>query len=223
MGKRRTRTTQTNRPIFHDEMTGANRNVQDAYTQSQPLINQTSNNMGQVSNDLFAQFREGDPTIQAAQATARELMAGGENPHLQAMIDQTNSSVRNQLQASLGRRGLSGGSDYTNLIARALARNETEARFGDFNAAQQRRLQAAGMAPGLLQGALLPAQMGAQLGVQGAMLPNQAAALQAASTGGLLGQYQDVRGTQVQSGGLLGSILSGAVQAGMGALLGGGG
>lgn len=223
MGKRRTRSEQTNKPVFQNEIMGANRNVQDAYSNSRGMINDVSNNMGQASMDLFAQARAGDPTVQMAQATAQELMQGGENPHLQAMIDQTNSSVRNQMQARLARTGNAGGSDYTNLISRALARNETEARFNDFNNSQNRRLQAAGMAPGLLQGSYLPFQMASELGMQGAMLPNQIAALQAASTGGLLGQYQNVRGTQTQSGGLLGSILAGAAQAGMGALLGGGG
>lgn len=213
MGKRKQTTTQTNRPIYSAEIGGAASNVQDAYNRSQPAIADLSSNMAGASNDLFAQFRQGDPTIQMAQATTRDMMQGGENPYLQQMIDQTNSSVRNQMQASLGRRGLSGGSDYTNLIARALARNETEARFGDFNNQQNRRLQAAGMAPGLLAGSYLPLQMGAEIGQQGAMLPLQAGALNAASIGGLLGQYQDTKSRTTQSGGLLGQILSSAAQA----------
>ena len=51
------------------------------------------------------------------------------------------------------------------------------------------------------------------------MLPIQAGALNAASIGGLLGQYQDTRTNTVQSGGLLGSILSAAAQAGMSAAM----
>lgn len=223
MGKRRTRSEQTNKPVFQSEITGANRNVQDAYGQSQGLINEVSNNMGRASADLFAQAQAGDPTVQMAQATARELMQGGPNPYLQQMIDDTNSSVRNQMQARLARTGNVGGSNYSDLISSALADAELGLRFNDYNLSQNRRMQAAGMAPGLLQGSYLPLQMASQLGTQGAMLPNQIAALQAASTGGLLGQYQNVRGTQTQSGGLLGSILAGAAQAGLGALLGGGG
>lgn len=221
MGKRKTRTTQTNRPIYSAQIEGAAQGVQNAYSQAQPMIGQVSSNLGTISNNLLTQGT--DPTVAMGQQTLQDMMQGGENPYLQQMIDQTNSSVRNQLQAQMGRRGAVGGSDYTNLIARALARNETEARFGDFNAAQQRRLQAAGMAPTLLQGALMPTQLGAQLGAQGAMLPLQAGALNAASIGGLLGQYQDVRGTQTQSGGLLGSILPSLVQGGLMAAFGGGG
>ena len=219
MGKRKSTSEQTNKPIYAPQITGAAAQQADAYRQAQPMINQVSNNLGSASMDLLQNWRDGDPTIQMAQQTAQDLMAGGENPYLQQMIDQTNSSVRNQLQAQLGRRGATGGSDYANLIARALARNETEARFGDFNQAQARRLQAAGLAPSLLQGSFLPLEMGAQLGTQGAMLPLQAALANSAGVGGLLGQYQDVRGRTTQSGGLLESILGAGAQLGSAAIM----
>ena len=219
MGKRKSTSEQTNKPIYAPQITGAAAQQADAYRQAQPMINQVSNNLGSASMDLLQNWRDGDPTIQMAQQTAQDLMAGGESPYLQQMIDQTNSSVRNQLQAQLGRRGATGGSDYANLIARALARNETEARFGDFNQAQARRLQAAGLAPSLLQGSFLPLEMGAQLGTQGAMLPLQAALANSAGVGGLLGQYQDVRGRTTQSGGLLESILGAGAQLGSAAIM----
>jgi hypothetical protein len=130
-----------------------------------------------------------------------------ENPYLQAMIDRTNNSVRNQQQAMLGRRGLAGGSDYANIISRALASNETGLRFEDYNQAMNRRMQAAGMAPGISQAGFLPLQMATQAGTAGAMLPSQLAAMQGAGMGGLLGQYQDVRGTQRQSGMGLGEMI----------------
>lgn len=222
MGKKKTKSEQTNKPIYSAEVEGANRNVQNAYTQSQPMINQVSNNMGQASADMFQQFRDGDPTIQMGQQTLQGMMQGGENPYIDDMLDISNNRVQNQMGARLARTGNTGGSDYTNLITRALAENETGTRFGQFNQSQNRALQAAGMAPGLLAGSYLPAQMGAQLGTQGAMLPQQAAALQAASTGGLLGQYQNVKGKQVQSGGLLESMLGPLAQVGA-AYFGGGG
>lgn len=219
MGKKRTRSTQTVRPIYAPQVEGAAAQQQAAYTQAQPMIGQVSSNLGTISNNLLTQGP--DPTVAMGQQTLQDMMQGGENPYLQQMIDQTNSSVRNQLQAQMGRRGAVGGSDYTNLIARALARNETEARFGDFNSAQQRRLQAAGLAPGLLQGSLMPLQLGAQLGSQGAMLPLQAALANSSGVAGLLGPYTNTESRTVQSGGLLGSILSGALQSGLGAATGG--
>jgi hypothetical protein len=123
----------------------------------------------------------------------------------------------------LGRRGMTGGSDYTNLITRALASNETGLRFDDYNQSMNRRMQAAGMAG-------IPTQTAAALGQQGVMLPSQLAAIQGAGVGGLLGQYQNTTGTQTQSGGfgqmlggLLGAGLSGWASGGFGNLFGGGG
>ena len=214
MGSKKTRTTQTNRPIYSAEISGAAKNAQDAYTQSQPGINTLSNNLGQVSSELFAGMGGANNAVLNANNFINSQLTGDlqQNPYLDAQIQRTNDSVRNQLQARMGRAGLAGGSDYTNLIARALASNEGNLRYQDYDNAMTRRFQAAGMAPQGLTTAT-------QLGQTGAMLPLQAGALNAASIGGLLGQYQDVRGTQKQSGGLLGSILSGAAQAGVGALM----
>lgn len=202
MGKKKSTTTQVNRPIYSAEIGGAASNVQNAYTQAQPTINTLSNNLGQVSNDLFAGMQGENNAVLNANNFVNQQLTGDptQNPYLDAQIERTNNSVRNQLQARLGRAGLAGGSDYTNLIARALASNEGNLRYQDYDNAMNRRLQAAGMAGQGLQAAT-------NLGQAGAMLPLQAGALNAASIGGLLGQYQDVKGTQTQSGGLLGSIL----------------
>ena len=218
MGKKKTKTEQTNKPIYQAEIGGAAKNVQDAYTQSQPAIGQVSSNLGQVSSDLFNQFRQGDPTIQAAQGYVRDTINGGDNPYIDSMLDISNDRVRNQMQARLQRTGNTGGSDYQNLITRALAENETGTRFNQFNQTEGRRLQAAGMAPGLLAGSYLPAQMAAQFGQQGALLPIQAAGANAASIGGLLGQYQDIRGKTTQSGGLLESFIGAGAQLGSAAI-----
>jgi hypothetical protein len=214
MGKRKTTSEQTNKPVYGAEIEGAARTQQDAYNQSQPMINQAANDMTGASSDLFAQFRQGDPTIQAAQSTAQQMMQGGANPYIDDMLNISNNRVMNQMQAQNAVRGRTGGSDANGIIARALAENETGTRFNQFNQTENRRLQAAGLAPGLLAGSMLPAQMGAQLGQQGAMLPLQGALANSAGVGGLLGQYQNVKGNQTQSGGLLGQILAGMAQAG---------
>ena len=208
MGSKKTRTTQTNRPIYSAEISGAAKNAQDAYTQSQPGINTLSNNLGQVSSELFAGMGGANNAVLNANNFINSQLTGDlqQNPYLDAQIQRTNDSVRNQLQARMGRAGLAGGSDYTNLIARALASNEGNLRYQDYDNAVNRRFQAAGMAPQGLTTAT-------QLGQAGAMLPLQAGALNAASIGGLLGQYQDVRGTQKQSGGLLGSIIGAGLSA----------
>jgi hypothetical protein len=214
MGKKRTRTTQTNRPIYSQEITGAAQGITNAYNASQPAINQLTSNLGAVSNEALQGMTGANNPLLNANTFVNEQLTGDlqNNPYLQQQIDMTNESVRNQAQAALGRRGLTGGSDYSNLIARALAQNETGLRYTDYNNALNRRFQAAGMAGQNLGQA-------AQLGQAGAMLPLQAAALQGAGVGGLLGQYQDVRGTQTQSGGLLGNLLQIGGQLGSAAIM----
>ena len=215
MGSKKTRTTQTNKPIYAAEIGGAAKNVQDAYNQTQPAINTLSNNLGQVSSDLFAGMQGGNNAVLNANNFVNQQLTGDpqQNPYLQQQIDQTNESVRNQLQARMGRAGLAGGSDYNNLIARALAQNESGLRYADYDNAMNRRFQAAGLAPQGLQTA-------AGLGQAGAMLPLQAGALNAASVGGLLGQYQNQQGTQKTSGGLLGELLAVGGQLGSAYLMG---
>ena len=216
MGKKRTRSEQTNKPVYGAQIEGAANNITSAYNASQPAVQNVSNNLNQASNDLFAQFRNGgDPTVSAASSFLRNQIESDptQNPYLDAMVERTNNSVRNQQQAIMGRRGLTGGSDYTNIINRALASNETGLRFDDYNQSMNRRMQAAGMAPGIAQAGYLPLQMATQAGTAGAMLPSQLAALQGAGIGGLLGQYQNVKGTQTQSGMGWGELLGAGMQA----------
>jgi len=214
MGKRKTRSEQTNKPIYEAQITGAAGAQQDAFDKSMPAAMQLSGTMSGAANDLFGQFAQDGNALGAANKFLVNELSGdpAQNPYLDQMLDISNNRVQNQMQAAMGRRGLTGGSDYTNLIGRALAENETGMRFQDYNNAMQRRMQAAGMSA-------LPMQAAGQIGQAGVMLPSQLAALNSAGIGGLLGQYQDVKGTQTQSGGLLGSILSGATQLGSAALM----
>jgi hypothetical protein len=214
MGKKKTTSTQINKPVYAAEIGQAAGNVQNAYNQSAPVAQNVSNNMAGLSDDLLSQIRGQGSAIGSANTFLNNELTGDptQNPYLDQMLDVSNNRVQNQMQAAMGKRGLSGGSDYTNLISRALAENETGVRYNDYNQAMQRRMQAAGMSG-------IPTQTAAALGQQGAMLPSQLAALQAAGVGGLLGQYQDVKGTQTQSGGLLGSILRGALGMGASALM----
>ena len=214
MGKRRTTTTQTNKPIYSAEIGGAARNIADAYSGSRGAVDAVSNNLGRVSQSLFDRYNAGgDPATQAAsQYITNTLQAGsGSNPYLQRMIDDTSDSVRRRIQTQLGTRGGIGGSAERDIVSGNLADSELALRYQDFNNAEARRMQAAGMAPGIAQAGYLPLQMATQAGTAGAMLPSQLAALQGAGIGGLLGQYQDVRGRTTQSGGMLGSLLGSAL------------
>lgn len=215
LSSKKTTTTQTNKPIYSREVEGAARSQQQAYDAARPGIDRVSGNMLDLSDDLLGRFRNGDPTINAARRHIQRTLNGdpAENPYLDDMIDISNDNVRNTLQAKLGTRGQTGGSAYYDMIGRGLAQNETGLRFQDYNNVMDRRQQAAGMAPGVVAGDYIPVAGAMQAGQQGAMLPLQAALANSAGVGGLLGQYQNQRGTQTQNTGfmdILGMGLQGA-------------
>ncbi|NQX96251.1 MAG: hypothetical protein HRT64_15270, partial [Erythrobacter sp.] len=116
----------------------------------------------------------------------------------------------------MGSRGNLGGTTELGILGDSLADSELRMRYEDYDRLMGRQAQAAGMAPGLLAGSLIPLDAAMKTGNQGAMLPLQAAALNSSSIGGLLGQYQNIEGEQTQSGGMLGAIIG----AGLGGLAG---
>jgi hypothetical protein len=205
MGLSSKKTTATNKPIYSSQIEGAANTLGSVYNQQAPKVAGYADALGSVGTDLLAKYREGNPMIDAATNYVTSTLNADGNPYLDDIIAQTNDSVRNQLQAKMGTRGTTGGSTYYDMIGRALAQNETGARYTDFNNQEQRKAQAASLAPGVAAAdfiTLAPAlsTIGAASG-----LPMQTAAQYAAGTGGLLGQYQTQ--TQKQSGGLLGDIL----------------
>lgn len=218
MGKKKTTTKQSNRPIYSGQIEGAAAAQNAAYARQQPVIENYADQLNDVSNDLLASYRDGDPTVQAAQGYVQDTLAltPGDNPYLNDMIDQTNSSLMRQIRTQMGTRGTLGGSDELGILGDALSDNELQLRYQDYDNLMGRQAQAAGMAPGLLAGSLIPLDAAMKTGNQGAMLPLQASALNSSSIGGLLGQYQNVEGEQTQSGGLLGAIIG----AGLGGLAG---
>lgn len=211
--KQTTTTQQTNKPVYANEIKGAANTLNNTYSQQAPKIAGISDQFLDLSGDLLEKYRAGDPAVNAARGYVTDTLGADptNNPYLNDMIAQTNDSVRNQLQAKLGTRGLTGSSDYYGLISKNLAQNETGLRYNDYNAAMDRKAQAAGMAPGVAAADLLTLAPALSTGQMGAMLPMQGALQYAAGTGGLLGGYQNVNGTQTQQSnpGLLGILGTG--------------
>lgn len=209
MGKRKTTTTSSVKPIYAKSIEGAAADMNSAYQGQKGALGQVSGDLVNLSGDLLGRFREGDPTIGAAKSFLQgELSAdAGSNPYLDDMVAMSNDNVRNQMQAQMGTRGLTGSSDYYGLISKGLAQNETGLRYNDYNNTKARQMQAAGMAPGVVAGEYIPLAAGMQAGQSGALLPIQAAAANAAATGGLLGQYVNGKQTTKQSGGFLDSLM----------------
>lgn len=213
-GSKSTATTQqTNKPVYSAEIGNAASQLSNTYNQQAPKIAGISDQFLDLSSDLLAKYQQGDPAVNAARGYVTDTlgMDAANNPYLNDMISQTNDSVRNQLQAKLGTRGLTGSSDYYGLIGRELAKNETGLRYNDYNTTMDRKAQAAGLASNVAAADLLTLAPALSTGQMGAMLPMQGALQYAAGTGGLLGGYQTANGTQTQQSnpGLLGILGTG--------------
>jgi len=223
MGSKKTKTKQVNRPVYVREVGAASDANQAAYMSALPGINAIAARGTEAAQGLFDDYAAGDPTIQAAQGFVQDQLAlqPGSNPYLDQMIADANDDTRRQLQTQLGTRGGIGGSSEYNILANALSEQSNNLRYQDYGAQMDRQARAAGMAPGLLAGSLIPLDAAMRVGNQSAMMPLQASALNSASTAGLLGQYQNTEGEQRQSGGFLGDLLLATISAGSSAASGG--
>ena len=125
------------------------------------------------------------------------------------MIDQSGEDVGRGVSATMGVRGLTGGSVHEQILARELGKNAMGLRYNDYNNQQQMQAQAAGMAPGNAAADYL--SISPLLGAAGAAsgLPLDAASQYAGATGGLLGQYSTTKTSQPWGSALLGAVASG--------------
>lgn len=194
---------------------GANA-VQGAYNANQPNIANISsflqNNMGGVASSLID-----NPGLKAAGGYNSDVLSGrylGGNPHLQGIIDSTNSDVANKVNGAIGMRGGAGGSAQAQILARELAKNETGLRYQDY--ATERGYQDKGVAnAAALSGAndnniqaLLQYLTGQ------AQIPQSGAQSYAASLAGLLGQYNTQTSTPSTFDSYLKLLGTGAAAAG---------
>lgn len=224
LSSKKTKTTQVNKPVYSAQVEGAANAQQAAYNRQLPALNQVSDNFLGLSNELIDRYRQGDPAINAARDYVTTTLGtdSQNNPFLEQLLANSNNDVLNQTQAALGARGLTGGSDYAGLIADRVSKNSLATRYQDYDRQNQLKAQAAGLAPGVAAGDYITLAPALQTGQLGALLPLQAALSNSAGVGGLLGQYQDVKGTQKTGGGLLGglagSLLSGWASGGLGGI-----
>lgn len=204
--------TQKTEPIYGKQIEGAANTLTGVYNANAPKIQGYADTIGSLIPSLMQKYQAGDPAMNAARGFITDtIQSDGPNPYLEDQIARTNNSVGNTVNAKLGTRGLTGGSVHNAILAQSLAENESGLRYADYNNMMQRRMQAAGMAPGLASADLIAispllAAAGAASG-----LPMDAATKNAAGIGGLLGQYTNTQ--QKSSGGLLGT-LAGVAQIG---------
>jgi hypothetical protein len=133
-----------------------------------------------------------NPAIGAANTYTQDVLSGkylNSNPNLQAIIDNTNSDVANKANAAIGIRGGAGGSAQAQILARELAKNESNLRYQDY--ATERGYQDKGVADAAqLSGAnATNIQSLLQYLTTQANLPTAQAQSYAQAISGLLGQY----------------------------------
>lgn len=208
MGLSGSKQTSTSKPIYENQITGAANNISSAYSGQQPKMTGITDSLASLVPGLVEQYNKGDPNVTAARNYNTDVLGGKYldegNPYLEDMVSRSNSDVSNRLSASLGTRGLTNGSDFTNIIARAVADNGTQLRFNNYNTERGRMDSAAALAPSLSSAQYAPlAPIFDILSAQSA--PVQAATGAGAGIGGLLGNYTNNTTKNSQS---LGSIIT---------------
>lgn len=225
MGLSSSKTTQTSEPSSWAKgyITPALGQAQSVYDRNQGAVQDISSSVQGLIPGLVDRYTTGSTGLNAAKGYNTDVLSGkylNGNPYLQGVVDDTNASVANRVNASIGTRGGAGGSAQTQLLGRELAKNETALRYGNYTDERNRMDSAVGAAGGLegvdnanLATILAAAQAGTQLPFAGTdALVRQIAALAGNSN----------TTTQTQSGNLLQMLIAAGAQAGSAALMGGG-
>ena len=200
MGKKSSSSESKPPKEFMPFMMGGARSAQDAYNQNAGSIQNNTDSINGMFPDLVANYRQGDAGVNAARGYVTDTLGRDptNNPYMEQMLADSNGDIRNQMQAAMGAKGLTGGSSYADLITRGIAKNTLATRYQNYEQEMQRKAQAAGMAPGLsaADNARIAPLLAAQ---QAGMMPLQASGMYTGSLGGLLGGY--VKQTQNPSTG----------------------
>lgn len=206
MGKKKS--TTTNKPIYSGQIEGAANTVTGAYNQAAPGLQAGANQFGSIRDSILARYNAADNPLNAARSHYSNVLSGrylGGNPELDAMVGRVGDDIRNQVGASIGTRGLTGGSSHSGIVGREVGRAASDLRYEDW-ANQLARMDNAAASVGSLgqaESAMLDPAIRAY---QAQTAPLLAAQDYGSTIGGLLGQYQTVK--QKQSGGL-GGMLAG--------------
>jgi hypothetical protein len=171
---------------------GAN-TLNNAYSANAPGLQSATDQITGLLPNMLDKYRAGDSGIDAARSYNTDVLSGRYlnqgNPEFEAMLQGSNDDIRNQAQAAMGARGLTGGSNYADIISRNIGRNSSAMRYQNYGDERSRMATAAGQSPGIAAGdAARTAPLIDILGAYGA--PMNAAGNYAGSLGGLLGGYQ---------------------------------
>lgn len=206
MGLSSKKQTSETKPVFSSQIEGAANNISSAYGGAAPKIGAISDMIGSLAPDVVKRYQLGDPLVNDAASYNSDVLSGkylGANPHLDSIVSNSNDAARNAVTASLGTRGLTGGSAMSDIISRNIAQNTTNLYGQNYENERARMGQASALAPTLSAAREIPlTSLLSILQAQGA--PLQAANQAGAGVGGLLGQY--TKGKQTYTPSLMDSI-----------------
>lgn len=206
MGSKKSKTT--NKPIFEKEITGAANTVTGAYNQAAPGLQQGADQFAGIRDSILSRYNSPDNPLNAARDHYSSVLSGkylGGNPELDAVVGRVGNDIANQVGASLGTRGLTGGSAHSGIVGREVGRAASDLRYEDW-ANQLARMDNAAASVGSLgqaESAMLDPAIRAY---QAQTAPLLAAQDYGGTIGGLLGQYQTVKTKEKQG---LGGMLAG--------------
>ena len=189
--------------------------MSQAYTQTQPRLGGVMDALGET----FAGFDPNKGNITTANGYVGDVLGGKYltgNPHLQGIIDTTNNSVMDRVNALFSRNGQTGSSRQIGELGTRLAEAENALRYQDYGAERARMDAAVGQAAGLSDAENRNIQTQDALGRTVAGLPLDVASQYAQGMGSLWGNILDTKGTQKTSGGL-GQMLMQGIGAAAGA------
>jgi len=171
--------------------------LSNAYQSNQSNIQQqTDNTLGMLNPFLQERLQEGNAGVNAAQQYGVDVLAGNylnNNPHLQSVIDMTNADVADAVNAQMGLKGLTGGSNHAGVLGKQISQNTANLRYGDYARERGAMDSAASRSGQLASAEYLPVQ-GMLQSLQASTMPLQAAGMYAGGLGGLLGGYQSQSG-----------------------------
>lgn len=194
-------------------ITGSANAMQNAYNANAPKIQDATDQTMSLLPNYIDKARNGNPALNAAQGYVTDTLGGNAtNPHLDQWISQAQDDAENRMGARLMKMGLSpAGSTYQGNVGREVGKIGLGMRYEDWIGAQQRKAQAAGMAPGIAAGDAAMIAPVLAIG-EAASNPTDAAARYGAGMGGLLGPYSQTKQKRGLGGALMGlggSVLSG--------------
>lgn len=98
-------------------------------------------------NKITNRALSGSPTMDSAEENLNQMMSGGQNPYLDAMVQRAQDSVKSNMNTAAFNSGSYGNSGLQQEYGRALGDVATQMYGGAYDSDQARRMQAIGMAP----------------------------------------------------------------------------